>query len=380
MKSEIRNPKSDRNPQHEIHHRAACGLRGAASDGLPSLRTHSAQMRRRSSFGSRACFGFRFSAFGFALATPLLALLLLALPARAGVIYETTTPYHHIRVLEAGGERQLCFDDATQSKINLADPLKGHFEYSEIFQMAVLWNPPATNVLMIGLGGGSAQRSFEQCWTNMTVETVEIDPMVRQVATNYFKFVEGPRQKVHIQDGRMFLRRGQSKYGIILVDAYVQGRYGSAIPYHLATKEFFQLAAQRLGTNGVLAYNVIGTTDGWQADIVGSVYQTMKEVFPHVSVFTCVSSLNVVLVGSTSPVKRDYRTLQYTANALRVAGKLKLPSFLMRLGTYRDGPPRNAANSPILTDDFAPVDGLLSGATLGKSGKSPDPGRSPAPR
>lgn len=305
----------------------------------------------------------------------LVAASLLLLPQRADaeVIYETTTPYHHIRVLEANGERQLCFDDATQSKLTLADPLKGHFEYTEIFQMAMLWNPPATNVLMIGLGGGTAQRSFEHCWTNMTVETAEIDPMVLKVATNFFRFVEGPLQKVSISDGRMFLRRGQSKYGIILVDAYVQGRYGSAIPYHLATKEFFQLAAQRLGTNGVLAYNVIGTVDGWQADIVGSVYRTMKEVFPNVAVFPCVSSLNVILVGSTSPLKRDYRTLQYTANALRVAGKLRLPTFLLRLGTYRDSAPRNATNSPILTDDFAPVDGLLSGNTLSKGGRGTQP-------
>ena len=294
----------------------------------------------------------------------LLAVAWTGLQVRAGVIYETTTPYHHIRVLESGDERQLCFDDATQSRINMTDPLKGHFEYTEIFQMAMLWNPAATNVLMIGLGGGSAQRSFERYWTNMTVETVEIDPTVLKVATNYFRFEVGPRQQVNLLDGRMFLRRSQTKYGVILVDAYVQGRYGSAIPYHLTTKQFFQQAAQRLGTNGVVAYNVIGTTDGWQADIVGAVYRTMKEVFPQVSVFACQSSLNIVMVGSTSPVRRDYRSLLNTATAMRAAGRLQLPTFLARLGTFRDRPPRNAASSRILTDDFAPVDGLLSGQTL----------------
>jgi spermidine synthase len=367
MKSEIRNPKSEGNPKSEIRSPSVIGPDRSDSSWcqLPLTRPLSA-------FGFRICFGLRTSDFGLS-ALAIACLLLTLLPAAAEVIYETTTPYHHIRVVEAYGERQLCFDDSTQSRINLADPLKGHFEYSEIFQMAMLWNPVATNVLIIGLGGGSAQRSFEHYWTNVTVESVEIDPVVEKVATNYFRFIEGPRQQVHISDGRMFLRRGQSKYGVILVDAYVQGRYGSAIPYHLATKEFFQLAAQRLGTNGVLAYNVIGTTDGWQADIVGSVYRTMKEVFPQVSVFTCVSSRNVVLVGSTSPVKRDYRSLQYTANALRLAGRLKHPNFLMRLGTFREGPPRNAANSPLLTDDFAPVDGLLSSGGQGETRSGPGP-------
>lgn len=305
----------------------------------------------------------------------LAGLLLLALAASVGgasatvvgkVIHEQTSPYHHIRVVEAGGERTLCFNDATQSKQNMADPLKGHFEYTEIFQMTMLWNPSATNILMIGLGGGSAQRSFEHYWTNLTVETVELDAAVVRVAKDYFQFTEGPRQKVHVADGRMFLRRGQTKYGVILVDAYTQGRYGSAIPYHLSTKEFFQLAAGRLSTNGVLAYNVIGTTDGWQADIVGSIYRTMKEVFPQVSVFNCTSSLNIVLIGSTVPTKRDYRSLSNTALALRGAGRLQMPTFMTRLSTFRDSPPRNAAQSPILTDDFAPVDGLLSSGRLGR--------------
>jgi spermidine synthase len=362
MKYEVRSPKSETSPKAESRISTVLGMgRSDKSDTSDRSDNSQRQLPRQPSG-----FGLRTSGFGLA-ALALASLLLTLLPAAAEVIYETTTPYHHIRVLEANGERQLCFDNATQSRINLADPLKGHFEYSEVFQMTMLWNPAATNVLMIGLGGGSAQRSFEHCWTNVTVESVEIDPMVGKVATDYFKFVEGPRQKVTISDGRMFLRRGQSKYGVILVDAYVQSRYGSAIPYHLATKEFFQLAAGRLSTNGVLAYNVIGTVDGWQADIVGSVYRTMKEVFPQVAVFPCVSSLNVVLVGSKAPAKRDYRSLQNTANALRLAGRLKLSSFMLRLGTYRDGAPRNAANSPLLTDDFAPVDGLLSSGRLEKS-------------
>ena len=36
-----------------------------------------------------------------------------------------------------------------------------------------------------------------------------------------------------------------------VLDAYVQHRYGSSIPYQLATEEFFQLASDHLTTNGV---------------------------------------------------------------------------------------------------------------------------------
>jgi hypothetical protein len=47
-----------------------------------------------------------------------LALALFACPcASASVIYEATSPYHNVRVLEAGGLRTLCFDDATESRM-----------------------------------------------------------------------------------------------------------------------------------------------------------------------------------------------------------------------------------------------------------------------
>jgi spermidine synthase len=50
------------------------------------------------------------------------------------------------------------------------------------------------------------------------------------VAKEFFSYKESERQKAYAEDGRLFLRRGQSKYDLIVLDAYVQGRYGSAIP------------------------------------------------------------------------------------------------------------------------------------------------------
>src|SRR5438045_9298180 len=69
------------------------------------------------------------------------------------VVFEDTSPYHHVRVIDQNGLRTLCFDDATESRMAVDDPLKGHFEYTEYFHMAWLWNAKITNVLMIGLGG-----------------------------------------------------------------------------------------------------------------------------------------------------------------------------------------------------------------------------------
>ena len=288
------------------------------------------------------------------------ALLVCSL-ARADLVFEVTSPYHHIRVVDENGLRVLYFDDAPESQISMQDPLKGHFEYTEYFHMAWLWNMQLTNVLMVGLGGGTAQRAFEHYYPDMTVETVEIDPMVLQVARDYFSFTESARQKVHQADGRVFLRRSTAHHNLIILDAYVSGRYGSSIPQHLATKEFFELVRDHLTTNGVVAYNVIGSVNGWHAGIVGAIYRTLKTVFPQVYLFPARSSQNVVLVATRSASRVDLFTLRQRASSLVQSRRVTLPTFRERLESFQAQAPLSAARSPVLTDDYAPVEGLAAG-------------------
>ena len=293
---------------------------------------------------------------------PLLGLLVaLTAPAPAAVVFEVTSAYHHIRVEDNGGLRTLRFDDSTETQMSLRDPLQGHFEYTEYFHMPWLWNTQLTRVLMIGLGGGSAQRSLAHYHPGATVETVEIDPVVLQTARDYFSFEESPTQKVHLADGRVFLRRSTARYDAIMLDAYVQGRYGSGIPQHLATQEFFELAREHLTTNGVVAYNVIGTVDGWQAGIVGAMYRTLKQVFPQVYLFPARSSYNVVLVATKARIKASPLALRQRAWLLVQTQRITLPQFRERLEVLRTEPPPNIQRCPILTDDFAPVEGLVGG-------------------
>lgn len=287
---------------------------------------------------------------------------LLACPlARADQIFEVTSTYHHIRVVDEDGLRTLYFDDAPESRMFMQDPFRGHFEYTEYFHMAWLWNAQLTNVLMIGLGAGTSQRAFEHYYPGVTVETVEIDPMVVRVARDYFKFTESARQKVHEADGRVFLRRSTARYDSIILDAYVTSRYGSSIPPHLVTKEFFELVRDHVSTNGVVAYNVIGTVNGWHSGLVGAVYRTLKTVFPQVYLFPARTSLNTVLVATRSAARSDLFTLRQRASSLIQTRRVTLPAFLERLDSFQARAPLSAARSPVLTDDYAPVEGLAAG-------------------
>ena len=314
---------------------------------------------------------FRISVFGIRiLGLAIISANLGASAASTAVLYETTSPYHHIRVLEEAGLRTMCFDDALESRMSVRSPLEGHFEYTEYFHLAWLWNTQITSVVIVGLGGGSAQRAFEYYYPNVTIETAEIDPIVVDVAEQFFGFKTSERQKVQVSDGRLFLRRNTKSRDLIILDAYVQGRYGSAIPQHLATKEFFEIVRDRLTTNGIMAYNVIGSVNDWHAEIVGAIYRTLKTVFPQVYLFPAKTSRNIVLLATKAPVKADIVGLRYRATLMAQGRQLRIPGILQRLDSFHPQPPPSVTRSPVLTDDYAPVEGLAAAGDGVDSGKA----------
>jgi spermidine synthase len=292
-----------------------------------------------------------------------LALMLCAQAGRAGVIFERISAYHHILVVDddATQIRTLSFNGSRETTMSLTNSLTGHFEYTEYFQMPWLWNHDIKRVLMAGLGGGSTQRAWQHYYTNVLVDTVEIDPVVVDVAHKYFGVTESPVLRIHTNDARVFLRRSTNLYDVILMDAYTTTRYGSSLPKHLTTKEFFIIASDHLTTNGVLAYNVIGQIYGERKSIIGALYRTLKEVFPQVYLFPAVETQNVVMVATKSPVRFDTARIQLEGDALMRSGTVTLPTFSGRLKSFWDGTPPMAASSPVLTDDYAPIESLLQG-------------------
>lgn len=319
-----------------------------------------ASLTTRSLPGSRFAFTFNWSRFlRHRAAFTIAAAGFLVGEAPAAVLFDTISRYHHIQVVDQGGIRTLSFNGSQETQMSISNPLEGHFEYTEYFHMPYLWNQDMRRVLMIGLGGGSTQRSYEHYHTNVTVETVEIDPVVVDVAKKYFGLKESPRQVIHNGDGRMFLRRTTAKFDAIILDAYATTRYGCSIPPHLTTKEFFALASEHLNTNGVLAYNVIGRTRGYRSELVGAMYRTMKEVFPEVYLFPARSSMNIVFIATKAPSKFTAEDMRREGGVLMQNGVIQLPNFGDRLRAFTDSPPPAAARAQILTDEHAPVESLM---------------------
>jgi len=299
--------------------------------------------------------------------TALLALLLLpAGPAAAGglagihgkVVRERDTPYHHILVVDEGGYRYLRSDNLWHSRMSLSDPASGGLAYTDYFDLALAFNPNLRKVLMIGLGGGTGVKRFLRDYGEMTIESVEIDPAIVEIARQYFGVTEGPRHRIRVQDGRIFLARSKERYDLIILDAY----YADSLPFYLTTKEFFALAAEHLNPGGVFFNNLVGPLEGPKNKLFRSIYRTLEGAFGRVYVFPVWETaspgrpmnLELVAVKNKAPSKEEL-----VARARQLEGKMVRDNQLARRAAGMYTKPVATSDVPLLTDDYAPVDALI---------------------
>jgi spermidine synthase len=189
-----------------------------------------------------------------------------------GTVFLEESPYAQIRVLDVDDVRYLLIDGGVHTVIGRTSerPLHPYVVVSELAQD--LFTAPG-RMLLIGLGGGSAARSF--AGRGWDVDAVEIDPVVARVAGAYFG-LRPADARVTRMDGRRYLQSLEGKRDLIYFDAYGS----SAIPFHLITEETFELAKSRLTPDGMLLLNLEAV--GWDHPIVRSVAATLRRHFSHV--------------------------------------------------------------------------------------------------
>lgn len=279
-----------------------------------------------------------------------------ASPRGVRILVDRDSLYHHIRVLENGGVRELKFDRGTQSAMRVSDPLAGVFAYTDALHLPMALRAGVRDVLLIGVGGATIPKQFLAAYPDVQMDAVEIDGDVIDVARNLFGLTGSPRLRVHINDGRKFLAATKQQYDLIEIDAF----HPDSMPFHLFTREFFALCKQHLRARGMVAINVVGSVESEGSAVVSSVYQTVGIVFPERYVFVMNSQLqrdraarhNVIIIAGDSA----RMTEQELRNAV-LASKLAGP-YARRVDDYTNRPP-DPRYGRVLSDDFAPTDDLL---------------------
>ncbi|MGH2920249.1 MAG: spermidine synthase, partial [Solirubrobacteraceae bacterium] len=193
---------------------------------------------------------------------PAALLALLVLPAGTvkgdadggRVIHEADTEYQYARVVEdPDGSRRLELNEgqAIHSVWRPDSHLTGdYWDEMLVLPFAARESAPRS-IAILGNAAGTMARAYGHYFPRTRIDAVEIDGELTEIGRRYFD-LRAPRLHTHTADARPFLRRTEERYDVIVVDAYRQ----PYIPFYLATKEFFELARDRLRPGGVVLINV----------------------------------------------------------------------------------------------------------------------------
>jgi spermidine synthase len=249
----------------------------------------------------------------------------------------------------------------TESIYNSKDDRDLPVVYTRYMTAALLYAKDVHSILEIGFGGGRTSWYLHRFLPGVSVTSVELDPDVAALAKKYFGVKDEPNFHLVNRDGRLFLQQSTDKYDIILIDAY----RGPFVPFHLLTKEFYQLVKNHLAPGGVVGQNVEPSTM-----LFDSAVKTIQSVFPQTDFY--VAEGNVVTVAYDG-APRPPDQLEKSAYDRQAAFRLRYDLTKM-FSQRRRLPPETGTidpNAKVLTDDFAPVESLK--AIENHNRKWPDP-------
>jgi spermidine synthase len=136
------------------------------------------------------------------------------------------------------------------------------------------------------------------------------------------------------------------------------------MPFHLATREFFELAQRKLTPNGIVVANLISAVTGPSGKIVRAFVKTQRGIFPQTYIFAArrpdnvsVDTIQNVIVIATKDKRRlDIKEIVKRASSLE---KGLFPDSINDIGLAYYDSALPDQDVPVLTDDYAPTDNLL---------------------
>ncbi|MBV8516107.1 MAG: fused MFS/spermidine synthase [Acidobacteria bacterium] len=262
------------------------------------------------------------------------------------VLFVGDSGYHRVTVRDRARQREMLFNLGVQTRMPLNDPFGPGNAYSDALHLARLMRPQTKRVLVIGLGGGTAAKQYMHHYPDTIVDAVDVDPLVVDVAQRFFTVAPGPRLRLHVADGRTFLRRTNERWDLIILDAATTNRYGDTFPPHLATREFFTEVSTHLTPGGILHLH-----NGFHASkLMPALHKTVG------SVYGSVLMTGGELLASDGALVIDRPAL--VARARENGLLAQLPNLGTAIEQLTDSKPAYG-DVPLLTDDYAPVDTLL---------------------
>lgn len=262
------------------------------------------------------------------------------------LVYEGESVYNYLQVKETEEDVILSTNVlfGVQSIMKKDEGLTGmYYDYAMAapFMSGSMAEGKTMDILVLGMGTGTYATQCMRYLPDVTVEGVEIDEKITDLAGEYFAL--DPDVKVTTYDGRAYLNAIEGTYDVIMVDAYQD----ITIPFQMSSVEFFTMVKEHLTKDGVMVVNMNMRGSG-EGNINQYLSDTIASVFGCVYTADVTGSTNRELFASDNP---DMLTLFEENTA--AADDEEVGALMARIGekltAYEGG-------SYIMTDDQAPVE------------------------
>jgi len=274
-----------------------------------------------------------------------------------GMIYSKDSLYQKIFIYDGiydGKPTRFLKQDRNSSAAQFIGSDELVFDYTKYYALYQVFNKDIEDSLVIGGGAYSVPKALLKDLNNVNVDVAEIDPLIFELSKQYFNVPDDERLSNFSEDGRRFLHDTDKKYDFIFSDAYSSF---FSTPEHLTTKEFFIIAKDKLQDNGVFIANVVGSLDVKPESFAFSEIKTFKSVFNN-SYFFAVTSpdssgpQNIIFVGYKGEEGVDFSNPKIKNNENYIISG----AFQKEIAVNNF----DLSKYPTLTDNFAPVDYLIS--------------------
>lgn len=207
-------------------------------------------------------------------------------------------------------------------------------------------------------GGGSftQPRALRSLDPGARITVAELDPTVTALAQEKMYLSLEDIEVIHGDARTTLFRQQDQRYDVIVTDAF----HDVAIPYHLVTHEYIELARARLQPDGLFATNVVDAFPN--ARMVKSLLKTLRQSFSQVDVWLDEipqqpQRMTFVIAASN----RDFGTDVIYSRQGFERRWLRINEPLLRSGDRLE-------DLPAFSDDYVPVERLIADLLLTRRG------------
>ncbi len=286
-------------------------------------------------------------------------------PDDLSILYDGETRYHRLwvrRLSERPERRAFLRDQRLQGEVlvdDATDLQSFHAEVCAALAKSLIGGERPLAALFVGSGGYILPRYLKAVQPDGQMDVIEIDPGVTRAASAAFGLPRDttihsvdtdPRRCVNLLARSDEAGKPVEQYDLICLDV----AHDYAAPFELLTTQFNDDIAALLAEQGL--YLVVLTDNHRSRRLLGAVFQTLEQTFPHVW---------VIGSGVGSPELPDTYVLVASRHDFDpkpvIAGHNGHLAFSV-LDEVDMATIRQRSDNVVLTDDYAPVESLLGPA------------------